>query len=199
MCSFYGKEFHSLGRHSWRCKEKIKRSENEQTKSDKSSRQDELHSTNEEDCISSTRNSSLVKCCCRKTCNGLRGLKLHHCSCRVVQCLGDISVDDIHVDSNDNNGVDNTVPTNVTNIMPVIKPGIKLPKTDSEWKTANDYFHAMLPMSMIDPKNIGDSILKMKEVLCDYFTNTYGIVDTIHQTIWKDKYEPKQKKDLKSC
>ena len=83
--------------------------------------------------------------------------------------------------------------------MPVIKPGIKLPKTDSQWKTANDYFHAMLPMSMIDPKNIGDSILKMNEILYNYFKNTYGIVDTINQTTWKDKYEPLQNKDLKSC
>ena len=83
--------------------------------------------------------------------------------------------------------------------MPVIKPGIKLPKTDSQWKTANDYFRAMLPMSMIDPKNIGDSILKMNEVLYNYFKNTYGIVDTIYQATWKDKYEPMQKKDLKSC
>jgi len=62
--------------------------------------------------------------------------------------------------------------------MPVIKPGIKLPKTDSQWKAANDYFHAMLPMSMIDPKNIGDSVFKMFEVLYIYFKNTYGIVDT---------------------
>ena len=57
----------------------------------------------------------------------------------------------------------------------------------------------MLPMSMIDPKNIGDSILKMNEVLYNYFKNTYGIVDTIYQATWKEKYEPMQKKDLKSC
>ena len=185
MCSFCGKEFRSLGRHSWRCKEKIKRSDNEQTTSDKASQQEELDSTNEKECVSSISKSSPVKCCCGKTCNGL---KLHHRSCRVVQGLGDISVKDIHVDSNDNNGVDNLVPTNVTNIMPVIKPGIKLPKTDSQWKTANDYLRAMLPMSMIDPKNIGDSILKMNEVLYNYFKNTYGIVDTIYQATWKDKY-----------
>jgi len=36
----------------------------------------------------------------------------------------------------------------------------------------------MLPMSMIDPKNIGDSVFKMFEVLYIYFKNTYGIVDT---------------------
>ena len=89
MCSFCGKEFRSLGRDSWRCKEKIKRSDNEQTKSDKASQQEELDSTNEKECVSSISKSSPVKCCCGKTCNGLRGLKLHHCSCRVVQGLGD--------------------------------------------------------------------------------------------------------------
>ena len=38
--------------------------------------------------------------------------------------------------------------------MPEIKPGIKLPKTDLHWKTANDYFHSMLPMSLIDRRLI---------------------------------------------
>ena len=67
----------------------------------------------------------------RKTCNGLHGLKLHHRSCRIIQGLGELSIEDVRVDSNDNNVVDNSVPTNITNIMSLIKPGIKLLKLDA--------------------------------------------------------------------
>ena len=66
----------------------------------------------------------IVKCCCGKTCNSLRGLKLHHRSCRVILGLGNISIEDVRVDSNDSKGVDCSVQINIANIMPVIKPGI---------------------------------------------------------------------------
>ena len=49
--------------------------------------------------------------------------------------------------------------------MPTIKSRIKLPKTDAQWKSANDYFQLMLPISMIDPSNIGDAINRMNEII----------------------------------
>ena len=57
----------------------------------------------------------------------------------------------------------------------------------------------MLPISLIDPANIGDSINKMNTILYNYFKTTYGIVDTSQQSQWKNKYEPKCKKELKLC
>ena len=31
----------------------------------------------------------------------------------------------------------------------IVKPGIKLPKSESEWKTGNSFFHANLPIEDI--------------------------------------------------
>ena len=124
---------------------------------------------------------------------------MHQRSCRVIQGLSDISIEDNRIYSENANGTTNSYSSNISNTMPVIKPGIKLPKTDSQWKTANDYFHSMLPMSLIDPSNIGDSIVKMNNILYDYFKNTYGVVETMQQSQWKDKYESMNKKELKLC
>ena len=70
--------------------------------------------------------------------------------------------------------------------MPEMKPGIKLSKTDSQWKTANKHFHSMLPMSLI-------------EIIYDYFKDNYGIFETMQQSQWKEIYDPMHKKELKSC
>jgi len=132
VCSFCGKDFRASGWHSWRCKEKLKKDENEQTNRTKGSQNQWVNSTKEGDCASSISNSSHVKWCGGKTCNGLRGLKLHHRSCRVIQGLGDITLDDVRVDSVDENRFNTSVPSNITYIKPVIMSGIKLPKTDSQ-------------------------------------------------------------------
>ena len=57
----------------------------------------------------------------------------------------------------------------------------------------------MLPISMIDPSNIGDAINRMNEIIYDYFKTTYGSLDNIQQSQWKDKYELMHKKELKVC
>ena len=87
--SFCGGEFKSIGRHAWRCKEKLKVLENKET----------VVNRNIESCIPSVllalensdyiSNCKDVKCCCGKLCNGLRGLKRHQRSCRVIKGLED--------------------------------------------------------------------------------------------------------------
>ena len=73
-------------------------------------------------------NCSHIKCSCGKVCKGLRGLKMHQRSCRVISDLEGEVFESIEEDitgsynNDDASGDDNT-----TNILPVIKPGIKLP------------------------------------------------------------------------
>ena len=55
----------------------------------------------------------------------------------------------------------------------------------------------MLPISIIDPSNIGDAINRMNEIIYDYFKNTYGSLDNIQQSEWKDKYALMHMKELK--
>ena len=76
-----------------------------------------------------------------------------------MEGVGDIALDDVRVDSIDCNGGSSSVPSNITNIKSVIKPGIKLPKTYSQRKTGNDYFHAVLPMSMILDNNLSSQLV----------------------------------------
>ena len=197
ICSFCGNEFRSLGRHTWRCKEKLN-SDNDEKNRNNGSRKGKTSSTHENSCAT-TQSCSLIKCCCGKICNGQKGLKMHQRSCRVIQGLGDISFDDINVSNEISTDIGNSDSSYISNIKPIIKPGIKLPKTNSQWQSANDYFHTMLPISLIDPANIGDSINKMNTILYNYFKTTYGIVDTSQQSQWKNKYEPKCKKELKLC
>ena len=87
VCSFCGGDFKSLGRHAWRCKEKLRSTDQE----------DPIDRHTQGPCntpISITfesndrvSNCTSVKCCCGKVCNGLRGLKMHQRSCRVITSL----------------------------------------------------------------------------------------------------------------
>ena len=86
ICSFCGGEFKSLGRHTWRCKERLRSDRN----SNPALNIDESTSTPITTTLERSKdvsNCSEVKCCCGKLCNGLRGLKMHQRSCRVIKGL----------------------------------------------------------------------------------------------------------------
>ena len=53
--------------------------------------------------------------------------------------------------------------------VPEIKLGIKLPKNNEQWKTANTYFAATLPLTEIDPSKVNVFIKTMNSVIYDYF------------------------------
>ena len=84
ICSFCGKDFVSLGRHSWRCKSKLHMGE------------ESFGNSAQQTCLnteatmanintSTPSNCHHVTCCCGKVCKGLRGLKMHQRNCRAVR------------------------------------------------------------------------------------------------------------------
>ena len=78
LCGFCGKEFISLGCHTWRCKYKIEF--NETTK------QNDVPTVEirSQECLPAS-SYKVVKCCCGKVCKvGARGLKMHQRSCKVI-------------------------------------------------------------------------------------------------------------------
>ena len=84
VCSFCGKDFKSLGRHVWRCKEQIKGNKEK----DQDDALDDMDAETSPKSLSSTsRNPPTVNCSCGKMCNGLKGLKMHQRSCRVIKGL----------------------------------------------------------------------------------------------------------------
>jgi len=66
-CVYYGKDFQSLGRHTWRCKKKLNNtSEPNETKK----KAVQLDSEPVSGC-------NIVKFICGKECEGMKGLKMH--------------------------------------------------------------------------------------------------------------------------
>ena len=146
VCSFCGKDFVTLGRHSWPCKQRV--NQVEQSGSGNPTR--EVPVVNSPAVV--IESHTVVKCCCGKICKGTRGLKMHQRSCRVIHGLNNELCADLEEQTADNNteGVlsDDEVATNLSttenDTIPVLKKGINLPKRDSEWSTANEYFKSCL-------------------------------------------------------
>ena len=147
-CSFCGKDFVSLGRHSWRCKQRINQG---QTGPGNVGREmPDLITPN----VPITQRT-VIKCCCGKVCKGNRGLKMHQRSCQVIHGLNNELCADLEDQIADNNNADFTVEdqssvtqSNLISVenIPEFKKGLNLPKKDSEWATANDYFKFAIPL-----------------------------------------------------
>ena len=60
---------------------------------------------------------------------------------------------------------------------PNVKPGIKLPKSDLDWQSANIDFAAAMPISGIDTSNIEDTLNAMYSVIYDYFRDNFGTLE----------------------
>ncbi|CAB4034951.1 Hypothetical predicted protein [Paramuricea clavata] len=134
VCTYCHVQFKSIGRHAWRCKEKLNNREsvnerNEQpTLIDRSSVQ-ETHNTNE----AVLRNQD-----------------------------DDLSVELDGLISDD---------------TPGLKPGVKLPKNECEWREANLYFRAELPICDVNEKSINECAIKMSNLVYDYFAENFGTVN----------------------
>ena len=150
VCSFCGKEFKSLGRHVWRCKEKIKG--NKEKYQDDAT--DDMDTETSPKSLSSTsRNPPTINCSCRKMCNGLKGLKMQQRS-EIQSTVEQI----VEPDRNE------IIEDNVS-----IKTGVKLPKSLDHWRFANDYFRVTLPIAEIKISNLPSIINNINNVTYSYF------------------------------
>jgi len=181
----------------WRCKQRL-------TAQDNATSTKAARPHTEPPLISPTKNVSNcenVKCCCGKKCKGIRGLKMHQRSCRIVLDLNNELTADIleqHTDSIDYSTTDelsiNDFIANGTS--PDLKQGINLPKNDDEWLTANLFFKSDLPPITSD--DIGSNIKQLNDVVYNYFQTNYGNVKT-NDSAFIDKYKNYSTKDLKKA
>ena len=80
----------------------------------------------------------------------------------------------------------------------IIKQGIKLPKSESEWKTANFFFHANLPIEDMNMDgDFNDIATNFGKTVYDYFKNEYGIVREDEVNDFEVKYRNHTKNQLK--
>ena len=160
VCSFCNQDFVSLGRHKWRCKERV-------------------HSNGPGDRTSTTARQAIptpctaissktvIKCCCGKMCKGARGLKMHQRSCHVIHGLNNQLLEDREDQMHANETLESTeieFSDSACNLpieenIPELKKGIKLPKTDNQWLTANEYFKSSLQLnSPITTRDLNSNI-----------------------------------------
>ena len=124
------KDFKSLGRHTWRCKDRVNTAKKAETVPNNSSNLRKSTLPIPIDETIEVSKCSHVKCCCGKLCNGLRGLKMHHRSCRVIKGLTDEMFDMVEETENIDTG--QILDRVEFDSMPTSKPGIKLPRRDDQ-------------------------------------------------------------------
>ena len=122
----------------------------------------------------------------------------HQRSCRVIMGLTKLNYalqednDEIFGDQSES-----TINVNLAEDT-IIKQGIKLPKSESEWKTANSFFHANLPIEdMNTDSDFNDIATNFGKTVYDYFKNEYGIVRDDEVNDFKVKYRNHTKNQLK--
>ena len=115
-----------------------------------------------------TNNVDSVKCYCGKKYKGLRGLKSHQWSCWVIKGLNEDETDEIINDNLDDFIAENT---------PELKPGIKLPKTETTWKEADTYFRSVLHAGDINISSLNTSVKNINSIIDKYFAKNFGTID----------------------
>ena len=83
-----------------------------------------------------------------------------------------------------------------------LKPGIKLPKTDTQWIEVEIFFRSELHTGDINDYNLTKTIERMNNIIYNYFAKTYGPVKNknydkgFHDT-YKDFGKRQLKKELR--
>ena len=204
-CSFCGKDFESLGRHSWRCKSRMKTG-NEANCTDNMFNSIDHYQLNY---VESSNNAAFV-CCCGKRCKGEKGLQIHQRTCKTIEGLAKKLNREIlsELSNHDNYDLDDHGSNYNSTDIPVLKPGVKLPDSMSEWSTANLYFQTRLDLTKVSQENLDNSVNEMNDVIYKYFKENYGLVKGHNKQIkqLKRKYSgysknqlKRQLKRLKSC
>ena len=126
-------------------------------------------------------------------------LNRHQRSCRVIMGLNDKLNYALQEDNEEIFGDQSESAVNVNLAEDtIIKPGIKLPKSESEWKTANSFFHTNLPIEDMNTDGHFNGIAtNFGKTVYDYFKNEYGIVREDEVNDFKVKYRNHTKNQLK--
>ena len=122
---------------------------------------------------------------------------MHQRSCRVIKDLEEETFESHDSPDNYDDTGQPDYEIDLTSI-PSIKPGIRLPHSDQDWKIANDYFVAAMPISEVNNKPINIVLSQMNSIIYEYFFNTFGPMENSHSSHFVDKYKDYSKSLLKS-
>ena len=203
ICSFCGKDFKSLGSHSWRCNKKSSFNTGEGF-----NRNQRLHDQTESIIHDDFNNIGIshspstcnhVKCSCGHVYKGLRGLKMHQRNFRVIKDLAsetfEFVQDDLIGSYNNDDSIDDLNHT-IRSSLPNIKPGVKLPRSDDQWTAANLHFMVSLLSCGIKSSNITDAIKLMNSTVYN-FKDKFGYSEDFISDQLINKYKDMPKRWLK--
>ena len=203
-CPHCNEDFISLGRHTWRCKGRISSIAPAQTVN-------ENRHTNSADQPGNTTNTtttnfptpinecSIIKCVCGRPCKGRRGLAAHKRSCAAHRTLSSVYQEASDgQNENENNETENEASATYNNHefsesddtteQLIHKPGLILPKTPSDWRLANAYFHSVFNTSRIT-EDLDTFVQDAQEKIYNYFKDTHGTVKNDDSSRFHQKYQ----------
>ena len=216
-CPYCNEDFVSLGRHTWRCRARRTSSTPASTSGPtvnegniNNGRPDPGNTSYLPTAPPGQETVAFIKCSCGRSCKGRRGLRAHQRSCTVHESLSKISehndpiIDHGHdpVDFDHSDSLDGDTNTNLgesvgnENMEVHYRPGLKLPKTTSDWALANAYFHSIFDIANI-PSNIDQFVLTAQNKIYEYFEGTYGTVENDASGDYLTKYKDESIKSLK--
>ena len=123
-------------------------------------------------------------------------MKIHHLSCSVIKGLAEetfeiqSNIEQVTVEPERNTVIDD---------MALIKAGAKLPKSFDQWKLANGYFTAALPIAKTTTYNLPSIISDVNNVIYSYFEQELGVVNSTKIVDVDNKYNGYSNYRVKSC
>ena len=160
VCSYCGRDFESIGCHSWRCKKRLE------------------NSTGPNGCISITQERGsgvtalrkIIKCSCGKECKGVKGLKMHQRRCRVKENM-DFDQPPYFENSNiESCDVANDNPEVAIESLQklIVKPGVTLPRSNDNWSEASNYFKSIFSTLEVKADSVNEANQFVNNTIYDF-------------------------------
>ena len=90
------------------------------------------------------------------------------------------------------NDAEHDLPVDIESLIsddtPGLKQGVKLTKNEAQWREADLYFRAEMPISEINNKSTNECTIKMTNLVYDYFAENFG---TVNEKNLDDEFDKK--------
>ena len=63
----------------------------------------------------------------------------------------------------------------------IVKPGVKLPRSNDNWSEANNYFKSIFSTLEVTADSVNEAIQFMNNTIYDFFKDNYGTIDSVNQ------------------
>ena len=160
------------GKCTWRCRSRLDRNS-------ESVFANAASSSNASNNFEHICNTTAVRCFCGKSCKGVRGLKMHQRSCRVIQglqteTLGRLEDELVQTFENEHENELDVFELDQNDLENcIVKQGVKLPRSPQQWLIANEFFKAAFSNAPITAASLDHVIYNMNSVIYQYYKDSH--------------------------